>query len=133
MKLIVCSIGVLVVTGAVSLAIAPVLSLAQPAHPFGLLDSSGLLSASESTDRLIRMDDQTRSALQDILTPAQRKQLERDVERDGIRPTALTALNLSPTQQTELLQILMSAQQPPVEVLTPEQIEQRRRSLPFQF
>ncbi|MBW4694831.1 MAG: hypothetical protein KME27_24040 [Lyngbya sp. HA4199-MV5] len=133
MKLIVCAIGVLVVTGAISLAIAPVLSLAQPADPFSLLDRSNLTPRSEPTDHLIQMDDQAQLALKAILTPAQRKQLENDLERDGIRPTALTALNLSPNQQTELLQILMSVEQPPADVLTPEQIEQVRRSLPFQF
>lgn len=133
MKLIVCSIGVLVVTGATSLAIAPVSSLAQPANPFSLLDRSSLTPTSESTNYLIPMDDQARSTLQAILTPAQREQLENNLERDGIHSTALIALNLSPTQQAELLKILMSVEQPPDNVLTPEPVEQVRRSLPFQF
>jgi hypothetical protein len=129
MKLIDCSIGVLVVSGAVSLAIAPVLSLAQPADTLSLPVSD--LPFTAQVIRLNQINAQTRSTLQAILTPTQLVQLEDALESDtDISQTALTALKLSPAQQTELMQILLSTQQP-TDVLTPNQIEQARRSLPF--
>ncbi|MBW4470335.1 MAG: hypothetical protein KME45_08000 [Stenomitos rutilans HA7619-LM2] len=134
MKLIVCSIGVLVVTGAISSAIAPVSSFAQPAYPSSLLDLSSFSPTTESADHLIPIDDQARSGLQAILTPTQRRQLETALEGDaGISRSTLTALNLSPVQQAELMQILMSNQLPSPDVLTPSQIEHVRRTLPFQL
>lgn len=134
MKLIGCSIGVLVVSGAVS-AIAPVLSFAHSALAQSTetlsFPGSGLTPMSEPEKRLNQINAQTRSTLQAILTPEQLMQLEDALESNtGISQTVLTALNLSPAQQTELMQILLSIQQP-TDVLTPNQIEQTRRSLPF--
>lgn len=137
MKLIVCSIGVLVVTGVISLAIAPVLSLAQSTEPSDFSVSPGLsvlpgLSATVTLQDLwFQSDAEVRSALQAVLIPAQRMALETASTRDASREKTLIALNLSPLQQTELMQILLLNQSPPADVLTPIEIEQVRRSLPF--
>ena len=128
MKLIVDAIGVLMVSGAIALAIAPVSSLAQSSLP-GL---PGITLTPEQAERLNQLDAQTRSHLQAILTPTQLMHLEIALQSaDGISRTAVTALNLSPAQQTELMQILLSTQQQTTDVLTPDQIETVRRNLPF--
>lgn len=130
MKLIGYSIGVLTVSGAIS-AIAPVLSLAQPALS-SLPGVPGITLTPEQAEHLNQLDAQTRSELQTILTPNQLTQLETALQStDGISQAAIVALNLSPAQQTELMQILMSTRQQATDVLTPEQIENVRRKLPF--
>lgn len=140
MKLIVCSIGVLVVSGAISLAIAPVSSLAQSADTINRLSLPGYLSIANAKEWLNAndcwnaSDDQMRSALQAILTPTQLMQLESALERNiDISQSTLTALNLSPVQQAEVMQILLSGQPSSPDVLMPEQVEQVRRTLPFHF
>lgn len=130
MKLIGYSIGVLTVSGAIS-AIAPVLSLAQPARS-SFPGLPGITLTPEQAEHLNQLDAQTRSELQIILTPKQLTQLEAALEStDGISQSAIVALNLSPAQQTELMQILMSTRQQAPTVLTPDQIETMRRKLPF--
>jgi hypothetical protein len=130
MKLIGHSIGVLMVSGAM-VAIAPVSSLAQSA----MLSLPGLPDAvltPAQVEPLDQLDAQARSALQTILTPSQLTQLEAMLrETNGVSRPVITALNLSPAQQIELMQILLSPRQDTADVLTPEQIESARRNLPF--
>ncbi|PSB30066.1 hypothetical protein [Stenomitos frigidus] len=131
MKLIVHAIGVLMVSGAMSLAIAPILSLAQPAMS-NFSGLPGVMLTPEQAEQLKQLDAQTRSHLQGMLTPTQLTQLECALKSaDGISRAEIVALNLSPAQQVELMQILMSTQQQATDVLTPDQIETVRRNLPF--
>lgn len=131
MKLIVCSIGVLVVTGVISLAIAPVLSLAQSTQRSGFSIFSDPPVTGALQNSWFQRDAQTRSALQAVLIPVQRMELETASTWDTSSQKTPIALNLSPLQQTEWLQILLLNQSPPAKVLTPIQIEEVRRSLPF--
>ncbi len=133
MKLIGHAIGVLVVSGAIALVIAPAFSQAQTNQAVcNFSNLSNVALTLQQCAQLNQIDVQTRVQLQSVLTPAQLDELQTALDRNGnVRPDVITALNLSPQQQTELMQILLSTHQQVTDVLTPKQIEQVRQNLPF--
>ena len=93
-----------------------------------LSDASKLDLTEEQKVQLARIEAQTRSQLEALLTPTQLEQLKIALKQDTAQNTSVFAtLNLTPDQQTILEGILQVYEQQVAAILTPSQLEQLRQ------
>ncbi len=107
----------------------PNVSWAQPTPSDPISTLVGIELTQQQETQLTQIRTQTRSQIENILTPEQRNQFKAALERrEGIR-SAIRVMNLSAAQKTQLQSIFQTTRSQLTSLLTPEQKRQLIQSL----